>query len=232
MRKQWTNIRGFVLFAGIFLFILATDVVLVWQYYRYIERFIEAQPQTNQADAGIIFFGDYTKDGVAFGIALGPDSKNRAQSAINLYKKGTIRNIICVGGYDIRNWKGKPHLMSSFLIENGIPPDVIIHDSLSFNTITNWREAKKIIERERFHKVIAISAPLHIYRISRMIDSSDVAYASYKYNPQSFSDYLQIVKDVHHEWVSFFLSFALKDDVRGRVVYIGRTILSAIRDVF
>lgn len=227
MIKQWSNSKGFFLFTLIFLMVLTIDVLFVYFYYKHVENFISCQPVEKPADAGIVFFGDYLDDNSD----IGPDSKKRAGSAIQLFKRGIIRKIICVGGYSGRYWKGKQHLMRNYLLKNGVPEDAILHDSLSYNTITNWREARKIIKSKNFDTVFAISAPLHVFRISRMIKSDSVMYCSYKYNPRRTKDYWQLFKDVHHEWMSHILSFVLKDEIRNRSVYFYRTINREIKNV-
>lgn len=220
MIRQWTNLRGFLFFTIIFLLVVALDVIVVYNYYHYVEDFLEDQPGNFSADAGIVFFGDYTHRGAR----LGADSRQRAEAAIELYKQGAIRNIICVGGYETHQWRGKPHLMKQYLLLNGIPENRIHHDSLSFNTITNWQEACKIMELNNFSKVVAISAPLHTFRISRMIHEETVYFHAYHFEPHRMTDYWQIFKDVHREWVSHFLSAALNDRLRNRTVYFYRTL--------
>jgi len=228
MKNQWTNNKGIVLIIGIFTFVLAIDLGMVFIYYQHVQDFLLDQPENTQADAGIIFFGDYTDDQTS----LGPDSKNRAKTAIKLFEEGKVKKIICVGGYNLMEWKGKTHFMRQFLERNNIPKSCIIIDSLSFNTITNWREALKIIEHEKFDQVIAISSPLHIYRISCMIDSKNLDYASYTYSLHGINEYWQLFLDIHHEWVSHFLSFALKDDVRNKMVYSFNAIMNEIKKIF
>lgn len=220
MIKQWTNLKGFVFFSAIFLVVVVVDVAIVYTYYQYVEDFLSDQPHKFSADAGIVFFGDYQGQGTQ----LGKDSQLRAEAAITLYKQGMIRHIICVGGYEFHRWRGKPHPMKEYLLVNGIPENCIYYDSLSFNTITNWKEACKIIDRNNFHDVVAISAPLHTFRISRLIHSRKIYFHAYNHQPRQFTDYWQIFKDVHREWVSHFLSFVLKDRLRNRVVYLYRTL--------
>lgn len=220
MQKQWTNLKGFIFFSIIFIFVLSADILLVYGYYRFAQHFLLEQPEKISADAGVIFFGDYNDRGTQ----LGPDSENRAKAAIHLFNKGMIESIVCVGGYDIHRRQGKPHVMKKFLLKHGVPETCIFHDSLSFNTITNWQEACKIINKEQFKKVVAISAPLHLYRISTIIDSNSVVYHAYSIKFESFTDYWQIFKDVHREWISRILSIALKDKLRNRIVHFYRTI--------
>lgn len=227
MKNQWTNNKGIILIIGIFIFVLAIDLGMVYFYYKHVQNFLHTQPKDIQADAGIIFFGDYTENG----LALGPDSKNRARTAIKLYNEGKIKKIICIGGYNYKSWQGKPHYMRQFLEQSNIPKSQIINDSLSYNTITNWREALKIIDQEKLTSVVAISSPLHVYRISCMIDLENTKFASYNYSLNSISEFWQLFLDVHHEWVSHFLSFALKDDVRNKIVYSYRTIMHEMNKI-
>ncbi len=215
MKNQWTNNKGIILIVGIFTFVLAIDLGMVYFYYKHVQNFLHTQPENIQADAGILFFGDYTEDQSD----IGPDSKNRARTAIKLFKEGKIKKIICVGGYNYQKWKGKPHLMRQFLELNSIPASCIINDTISYNTITNWREALKIIEREKLTSIVAISSPLHVYRIYCMVDLRNMHFVSYTYSLRSINEFWQLFSDVHHEWVSHFLSFALKDDVRNKIVY-------------
>jgi uncharacterized SAM-binding protein YcdF (DUF218 family) len=227
MGKQWSNNKSIILIIGIFVFVLSVDIGLVYLYYRHVQNFIINQQDIKKADAGIVFFGDYLDDKMT----LGPDSKKRALTAVKLYRQGKINKIICVGGYEYSYWKGKPHSMSRFMIEQGVPKSSIIYDSLSYNTITNWREALKIINREKYKKVIAISSPLHVYRISNMVNRDSLSCASYQYSFHGFEEYWQFFLDVHHEWMSHFLNFALKDDVRNRLVYTYGVVSNAIKKI-
>jgi len=223
MKHRLSNSKALLILAGVFILVVGTDVGLVGLYYKYIENFLEGQPKNLHADAGVVFFGDYLDD-----LSLGPDSRQRASTAVNLYKEGKIKNIICVGGHEYHYWSGKPHIMRRFLIRHGIPPNRIFTDSLSFNTITNWREAQKIIKRNSFHKIIAISAPMHVYRISLMIGSDSVNYCSYQLKFNSANDYWRFYKDVHHEWLSHFLNFVLRDETRNRLVYFVRAVQNEV----
>jgi vancomycin permeability regulator SanA len=227
MKRQWTNSKGILLFILIFILVITIDLLLVYLYFNHVRNFIQFHSKEIKAEAGVVFFGDYND----YKTDLGPDSKKRALSAVDLFMNGKIKKIICVGGYSGRYWRGKPHIMKQFLRKNGIPEQNIIYDSISFNTITNWYEAQKIIRQHKISEVVAISAPLHIFRIARMAGEDDLQFFTYNYAPEGFSDYVRIYKDVHHEWVSQFMSFALKDEVRNRIVYIYRTMRHEIEQL-
>ncbi|MCB2219362.1 MAG: YdcF family protein [Bacteroidetes bacterium] len=228
MKQYWSDIKGFVLLMAILLFVLAIDIVGVSFYHHHVQQFLANQPEIHHADAGLVFFGDYEDDGRA----LGPASKQRAGKAVELYHDHIVRHVICVGGYDYRHWRGKPNLMSDYLQSKGVPADCILYDSLSFNTNTNWHEASIIIAREHFDTIIAISSPLHIFRIANMINQEGVYYTSYTCSFTGFNDYWQLYLDVHHEWVSTFLSLTLRDEVRNRIVYIVRTVMGEVENFF
>ncbi len=228
MKRFKSEIKNFLLLTAIFVFVLFLDIVAVSLFYNHVVNFINKQPENIKADAGVLFFGDYIKDGKE----LGPNSKYRARQAAWLYKNGKVEKIICVGGYNQRYWKGKPHLMSEFLIKQGVSKNHIYYDSISFNTISNWDEAQKIIEENNFNSIIAISAPLHIYRISCMIDSDSVYYSSYRYRLEKFIDYWYLYKNVHREFISHFLNFVLRDNVRNKIVYTYRVIRMELKKIF
>lgn len=228
MQQFWSEIRAFLLLCTIFIFVFAIDISIVYMYYSHVDNFINSQPTNVKADAGVIFFGDYLEDG----LDIGPNSKNRANAAINLYKSEKISNVICVGGYYFKTWKGKPHHMRNYLVKNGVLQSDIIHDSLSFNTITNWQEGKKIINNKGFDKIIAISDPLHIFRISLMIQDTNVYYASYQYNFTGIQDYWVFFKDVHHEFMSHIMSFLFHEKLRNKIVYTYRSIKLTAKKIF
>lgn len=228
MKQYWSEIKALILLGTIFIFVFIVDITIVYLYYRHVNNFINSQPKDIKADTGILFFGDYLEDG----IDLGPNSINRANKAISLYKADKFNHIICVGGYYFKTWQGKPHHMRNYLVKNGVPPEAILHDSLSFNTITNWYEAKKIMYNNNFHNAIAISEPFHVFRISLMIKDTNIYYSCYQYRFEKFKDYWVSFKDVHHEFVSHLLSFMLHDKLRNKIVYTYRSVKLTIKKIF
>lgn len=228
MKQYWSEIKAFLLLCTIFIFVLLIDIGVVYFYYQHVNNFLDEQPKNLKADAGIIFFGDYTEDASD----IGPNSINRANTAIWLYNTGKISNIVCVGGYYYRIWSGLPHHMCNYLINKGIPPNIIVNDSLSFNTITNWHEGKKIMANQNYQSAIAISDPLHIYRISLMIKDPNIYFASYQYNFSCFGDYWVFFKDVHHEFMSHTMSFLFHDKLRNQIVLMYQKVMLTAKKIF
>jgi len=214
-KQKWTWWKKLRLAIIIFFSLMIIDFVAISLYYNHVKDFVEQQKPDFKADAAVLFFGDHNVDKNG----LGPDSKNRANVAIQLFQNGNVENVISVGGYAKDFSEGKPNYMRLYLEGQGIPSNVLFSDSLSYNTITNWQEAEKIIQREDFTSIVAISAPLHIYRIAGMLDFDTVYYSSYNYRLQGFNDYHRLYNDVHHEWISHTLSAIFKGELRNEVVF-------------
>jgi uncharacterized SAM-binding protein YcdF (DUF218 family) len=217
------NIKGFIVFLLLFTIISVVDVLMVYHYFRKVNRFIENQPITPEADAGVVFFGDYIV--INDQLQLGPDSKMRAFTALELYMHKRIQKIVCVGGYDYLKMKGKPHLMKEYFIEQGVPACHILYDSVSYNTITNWQQAEKIIKRENFKKLILVSAPFHLFRISKMVRDNQICFQSWSLEFNCIHDYWILYRTIHHEWMSNILSLVFRDQSRNRFVYLVRSII-------
>jgi uncharacterized SAM-binding protein YcdF (DUF218 family) len=230
MKNKWTNKRALKLFAVIFVITAVADIIFAKIYYDKVQLFISSQQKNIKADAGIIFFGDATPDGKA----LGPDSKNRAETGIKLLNGNKIKTIICVGGNSREILKKPKNLMRNYLIKKGVPIKKIIYDSTSFNTITNWEAGKRILDDNGFSSAIIISAPLHIYRIAHTLDfeGRKVYFASFSYRLNTIGDYVILLKDIHHEWISLTLNKVLNDKVRNKLVFIIRDIKHKIKNLF
>lgn len=228
MQRIQSEIKGFLLFLAIFLLVVLADILAVYVYYNQVVFFVSNQSEIQKGDAGIVFFGDYN-DHLN---SLGSDSKKRAYRAIELYRIKAISKVVCVGGYYYRFWKGKPHMMKKFLIENQVSPNDIIYDSTSYNTFTNWQEALKIINHCQFDTVIAVSSPLHIFRISSMIDRPHTCFATYSFHLQTLDDYWVLYRNIHHEFLSQILNRVLKDEIRNKISLIYGFISNQLDQVF
>ncbi len=215
MKGKYTRTKKFRLIFIIVFSLMIIDFIGTSYYYHHVQDFVEGQKQEFKVDAAVLFFGDHNEEEND----IGPDSKNRADVALDLFRDEKVKNIISVGGYAKDFSEGKPNYMRLYLEGQGVPDSLLFSDSLSFNTITNWREARKIIQRENFTSIVAVSAPLHIYRISGLLDFDTVYFYSYQYRLQTFNDYLRLYADVHHEWISYVLSALFKGELRNRVVF-------------
>jgi uncharacterized SAM-binding protein YcdF (DUF218 family) len=207
--------------AALFLLLDLSGVLL---YYHRVMRFADNQPARFRADAAVIFFGDYEDKK----FELGEESLRRAARTLELLTDSMAVNVICVGGNALRSQYGWRNLLEEYFILHGVDRDHVFGDSVSFNTISNWREAKKIMDRQGFSTLVIVSSPLHVFRISRLVDREEVYYYPYRYQFRDFEDYWDIVVAVHHEWVSFALSALFKEETRDKVALKLRAILRKI----
>jgi len=163
-------------------------------------------------DALVVFFGDFDDND-----NISEESIRRLTFAVDLYKKGTGRNIIFVGGWrPLKNLYGSA-VMAKRAEDMGVRPSDIFYDLTSRDTINNWLEAEKIIKKQHFKKVILISSAFHLMRIEKMIDigdditafytaySDDVSpskslldsFSEYNYNVASILTYLLFPSDLY-----------------------------------
>jgi uncharacterized SAM-binding protein YcdF (DUF218 family) len=197
------NIRTVIFL--IFTFILIADICIVVGYYSFVANFFEMHKSNQKTDVALVFFGDYNFVKKAFD----SDTKKRLEHVLNLYHSNKTENIICVGGYRrTENFTGSIY-MRNYLINKGVDRHRVFNDSGSFDTKSNLKLAKEIIEAKKFQKIALVSSPVHVYRISMLIEGDSIFYSPYKYKNQSIKDYLYLYRSIHHEWIAFFLSTIL-----------------------
>ena len=109
--------------------------------------------------------------------------------------------------------------MRNYLIRNNINSEIIYYDSLSYDTISNWHEAQKIINRNHFEKIIIISSPLHIYRIAKIVNRNNTFFSTHAFNNKSISDYFSTYKNIHHEWIALILTALLPEKIYLKLLY-------------
>ena len=192
--RSWRNL------ATLLIAIFITDIVGVIIYYKLAQEFVSRQPTELNVNAGIVFFGDFNKSTRK----IGRDTISRLEHAYALYMSKRIRKIVCVGGARKSEKLFGSFKMRDYLIDNGIDKINIFCDSLSYDTKTNWFEASKIIDNNHIQKIIIISSPLHVYRISKIIDRENVHFSPYTYRNDTVLDYLSIYRSIHYELIAFF----------------------------
>ncbi len=182
-----------------------TDIIAVLFLHYKVHLFLSKQTFNSTADAGVVFYVS--------------DTKRMLYHAIRLYRTRKIKHIICVGGSRVNKEFSGSQEMRSYLIKHGINADNVLHDTLSYDTRTNWYEALKIIDRHHFNKIVIISSPLHVYRISRIVDRDNVYYSSYTHEEQTILDYLIIYKNIHYYWTTLILAKILSKKNYLRILY-------------
>jgi hypothetical protein len=57
-------------------------------------------------------------------------------------------------------------------------------------------------------------------------------FASFSYRLNTIGDYVILLKDIHHEWISLTLNKVLNDKVRNKLIFIIRDIKHKIKNLF
>lgn len=210
-----TSIRNRKIFPIILLVLFAADILAVFLYFYKVQVFVSSHNINSTVDSGVVFFGDYNWSTRKFG----KDTERRLKHTIYLYKTGNIRHIICVGGARIKKKFLGSEEMRNYLIKNDIDAEKILYDSFSFDTKTNWYEALKIIDKNRFNKIVIISSPLHAYRISKIVNRDNIYFSAYRYNELTIYDYLSIYVKIHYEWAAFLLSSIFPEDIYLKLLF-------------
>ena len=193
--------------------LLIADIAAMAIYYRIMMNFTDNNKDNYHVDAAIVFYGDSKK-----GALLGEDTKKRADKTLEIFNDGKADYIICVGGFSNYTRKYRMHPVRRYLYLQGVDTNLVFNDSSSFNTITNWREALRIMKANNFTSAVCVSAPWHTFRIASMIDNENILFDAYDYSPSGIDEYLKLTENIHHEFVSLTLNALMDDERRNRFV--------------
>ena len=63
--------------------------------------------------------------------------------------------------------------MRDYLLQRGVPEHRVFADSTSFDSRSNWRNARRIASENGWLSVVLISTPLHLYRLLDEADGTE-----------------------------------------------------------
>ena len=151
----------------------------------------------------VVFFHDVDVQGE---YGLSSVSIQELDVVVNLYKSENVQEVICLGGCTKRHESGSL-LMKKYLESRGIVRDRIIRDSLSFDTYTNWEEARRIIRANNIQAVTLVSSPMHLYRIYLITrhDGLKLGFATYLDTYRKYSSVFTVWMDIQHEFVGMVI---------------------------
>ncbi|MCG8607167.1 YdcF family protein [bacterium] len=173
-------------------------------------------------DAGVVFFDDFDDHG-----GLGPGTIARLDMMERLYRKNFVRNVICVGGVrHARNLFGAA-MMKERLTTKGIASERVYSDSVSFDSVSNWMEARKIIRAESFEHVLLVSSALHLFRLQKIAQEQEIEVCANPYFlvPQPSKDgIVQHWKEVHHEWLAWLVWVVVPRETHSKLLRFWRNL--------
>ncbi|NMO94418.1 YdcF family protein [Paenibacillus lemnae] len=93
-----------------------------------------------------------------------PLLKERLDTAIRLYRKKTYRAIIVSGG--AVTWdRSEAEIMRDYLLAQHIPPEAVLIEDWSRNTVHNVVNCRVLMERHGYKSCVLISNSFHIRRM-------------------------------------------------------------------
>ena len=194
-----------LLFFGIVILIIVItvlDFTACKIYYRRVSAHFQ-QYETKKSDVTVVFFGDYSKN-----LGPGPETLKRLNHAFNLFISGKTKNIICVGGSGLVKISGVSgaKLMHDYLVKSGVPEGNVLFDTASYDSYTNWEEARRIIASHEWSSITMVSSSLHLYRLAKFA-KDDMLDLSFSPNTDEYvetlKDFFYMRRWIHHEWIAF-----------------------------
>jgi len=118
---------------------------------------------------------DYNEDIVIVlgaGVTNGKVSKvlqNRLDASIDYYNKNKDISIVVAGGLTRQKDTTEAAAMAEYLINNGIPENIIIIEDKSQSTLENYKFAKQILENKsiKFDSIVFVTNDFHIFRAKK-----------------------------------------------------------------
>jgi uncharacterized SAM-binding protein YcdF (DUF218 family) len=93
-----------------------------------------------------------------------PVFKGRIEHAISLYKSGRVRALVFTGGPGKGSQFAEANVGRDYAVKHGVGSSDVFVENTSKVTYENLREARKIVSREKFGRVLIVSDPLHMKR--------------------------------------------------------------------
>ena len=149
---------------------LAGSALYIYNAYRFNEQLSLA---AHSVDAAVVFYAsDPKSDRVA-----GRDVVNLRHAA-DLFRRRVVRHVVCVGGARSYTERVGARMMRQFLLQEGLTPDRVLADSTSFDTHTNWHNARRMANEQGWRSVALVSDPLHLYRITDIARGDDLSLST------------------------------------------------------
>ncbi len=152
--------RRFVKPAFVFavLWLLVFYTPLIW----YAAEPLKIVNKPQKADAIVVFAGGVGESG-----KVGQGYEERVDYAVKLYKQGYAAHLIFSSGTQFVF--NEAEVMKSLAVSLGVPADAIILEEKAANTYQNVKFTKEILDKRNWKKVLLISSPYHMGRVSLVV---------------------------------------------------------------
>lgn len=119
---------------------------------------VNAQPRP--ADVAIVLGTTVQRSGMPSGRL-----RERLDRALELFRNGTVRNIIVSGGLGREGYQ-EADVMRDYLVRRGVPAGNIFIDRNGYDTYETARSAQKIMASRQFTSAVVVS---HYYHLPRAV---------------------------------------------------------------
>lgn len=142
---------GLVLLAGLGLWIGLHSALTVW---------IGVNSKPRPSDVAVVLGTSVSRSGV-------PSSRlrERLDRALQLYREGTVKNIIVSGGFG-REGHEEADVMAEYLQQHDVPETRIFRDRNGYDTFESARNTKVIMDGNDLHSAVIVS---HYYHLPRAL---------------------------------------------------------------
>ena len=103
-----------------------------------------------------------------------PALRARLDHALSIYNQGYVKNIILTGGIAPGDTQSESAVGRKYLVNKGIPEDVILIEEQGNTTLESLVEVSRIVRENGISRVIFVSHGYHLYRVKRMAEDLDI----------------------------------------------------------
>ncbi|MFA5357118.1 MAG: ElyC/SanA/YdcF family protein, partial [Candidatus Omnitrophota bacterium] len=125
-------------------------------------KWLKISDSPSRADAIIVFAGGVGETGKAT-----QGYEERVEYAVKLYKAGFAKHLVFSSGYSY--YFKEPLIMQALAVSLGVPEENIILEDKANNTYKNVLLTKEIIDSYSWKKILLVSAPYHMRRVSLVV---------------------------------------------------------------
>ena len=131
----------------------------------------------------------------------------RVDEAIVLYRSGQVQHLIFTGGFrdnDSAREPSESYLAWAYALYHGVPSNAIQIEEFSTDTYSNIKQAKHIIEHEKFVEVLLVSDRWHLARAQKMAQELGLAVIPVPVRHSVFKSYGSKIDFVLREWLKIW----------------------------
>lgn len=190
------NKRGFKGFSSLKAVLYFLMAMLVWFTIHSIVISVDGfTDELNKVDVAVVLGNKVEENGMP-----SPALKTRLDRSLQLYTEGYFQNIIVSGGVG-REGHDEAFVMKKYLVDRGVPSEVIITDSKGYNTGYTAENAKVIMEERGFETAMVISQFFHITRIKLAFRQAGITEA---YGAHGRDFFLRDLYSVFREFFAYY----------------------------